>query len=389
MSAENESMLDLFLPNGVVGICEMGGDLSESVMRWREEVRTGKREGPRILTAGRKLDNDPPAWAGSIGVKTVDEARQAVDQLKRSGADFVKVYFRTVPPDVFRAVIDEAHKQHLKLTGHKPVNMSIQELVETGIDGMQHAEYLPATSREAYDALQRERARRADTAWLMEPAESASRLLDMQDLKEGDRLYQLMAEKQFWVTPTIAVYTHSVEHGIKDYSADEHKRFFFPGIWRTWDPKTASRRPFEGKVLTVRQAALKKWEQAALTAFKAGVPMTLGTDCGANNDHVMPGWAVHEELQALVRIGFTPAEALRLATVNPAKWRGDADDGVVEQGKVADLVLLRANPLSNIQHTKEIESVLQGGRYYPRASLDAMLKRAEERAEAAASKQTR
>lgn len=387
MSDDNESLLDLFLPNGVVGICEMGGDLADDVIRWRNEIRAGKREGPRILTAGRKLDNDPPAWSGSIGVKTPEEARQAILQIKQSGADFVKVYFRTISPEAFRAVIDEAHRQHLKVTGHKPTNMSIQELVETGIDGMQHAEYLLAPVREAYDDLQRERSRRADTPWSMDATEVSARLLALEDKKEEERLYQAMAQKQFWVTPTVSIYAHTLEHGIRDYESDERKRFFFPGIWRTWDPKAGLRKPFEGRALTLRQTAVKHWEQAALAAYKAGVPMMLGTDCGANNDHQMPGWSTHEELQALVRIGLTPAEALRLATVNAAKWRGDSDEGTVEPGKVADLLLLRANPLSNIQHTKEIESVFQGGRYYPRYSLDVMLKRAE--AAATAAKQSR
>lgn len=68
----------------------MGGDLADEVMQWRNEISAGTRPGPRILTAGRKLDNDPLAWAGSIGVKTVVEAREAVRRFKQSGADFVK-----------------------------------------------------------------------------------------------------------------------------------------------------------------------------------------------------------------------------------------------------------------------------------------------------------
>lgn len=104
LAAENEAMLDLFLPNGVVGIAEMGGDLADHVIRWRDEIRAGKREGPRILTAGRKIDNDPPAWPGSIGVKTAEEARQAVDLNQSLGADFIKIYFHNTSSEVLRAV---------------------------------------------------------------------------------------------------------------------------------------------------------------------------------------------------------------------------------------------------------------------------------------------
>ncbi len=382
LAAENEAMLDLFLPNGVVGICEMGGDLADQVIRWRDAIRAGRMEGPQILTAGRKIDNDPPAWPGSIGVKTAEEARQAVDQNKALGADFIKVYFRTTTPEIFRAVIDEAHKLHMKVTGHKPVNMPLQELIETGIDGMQHAEFLPATTREVFDALQRERASRASTPWTLDPAEFTARFFALEDLTEDARLYQQMAKIRFWVTPTLAVENHILEHGVHDYETDERKHYFAPAIWHSWDPAAGvgTRKPMEGRALALRQAITKRWQQTALAAFKAGVPMILGTDSGTDNVHMMPGWSTHEELEALVQVGLTPAEALRLATVNAAQWRGDADAGEIGPGKVADLVLLRSNPLSDIRHTKEVESVFQAGRYYPRTSLDAMLARAADRA---------
>jgi hypothetical protein len=103
----------------------MGGDLADPVIQWRNQIRAGKREGPRIISAGRKIDNNPPTWPGSIGVAKPDEARQAVRQIKDSGADFVKVYFRDIAPETFRATVEEAHRQHLKVTGHKPTNISI------------------------------------------------------------------------------------------------------------------------------------------------------------------------------------------------------------------------------------------------------------------------
>src|SRR5215469_476681 len=245
--AENESMLDMFLPNGVVGIREMGGDLADQVIQWRNEIRAGKREGPRIITAGRKIDNNPPAWAGSIGVSNPDEARQAVRLIKDSGADFVKVYYRNIPPETFRATIEEAHRQHFMVTGHKPTNLSVQELIETGMDELQHEQYLPATLREQYDALRREQASRVGKPWSMDGNEVAARLLALQDEKESDRVYRLMAEKQFWVTPTVAVETHVLEYGVRDYGSDYRKRYFFPTIWDTWDPKTSIRRALEGR----------------------------------------------------------------------------------------------------------------------------------------------
>ena len=93
---------------------------------------------------------------------------------------------------------------------------------------------------------------------------------------------------------------------------------------------------------------------------------------------------MHEELENLVKAELTPVDALRMATINAARWRGvDATEGTIEKGKTADLVLLRSNPLEAIRHTREIESVFAGGRYYSRSDLDAMLRQAEDRASAA------
>jgi imidazolonepropionase-like amidohydrolase len=381
---ENAALLDVFLPNGIVGIREMGGDIGDEIMHWREEIRAGKRTGPRILTAGRKIDQEPPTWAGSLGRKIPADAREAVRQVKQSGADFVKIYFNRVTPEVLGAVIEEAHKLNLKVTGHKPVNMSIQEFVESGVDGMEHAQYLPAAERSEYDRFAREGDRRVDTAWSMDGVEGAARLLAMEDKKESEIVYRRMAEKQFWVDPTLAVFAHSLESGVRDYEADARKRYFFPAIWITWDPKLGIRTPPTGRALELRRISVKHWQEAALAAHKAGVPMILGTDCGANNNYVFPGWSIHEELDELVKAGLTPAEALRMATVNAARWRGESDtQGTVERGKVADLVMLRSNPLEAIRHTQEIDAVFKGGKRYTRSDLDAMLHQVEEKVAAA------
>ncbi len=374
---ENAATLDLFLPNGITGIREMGGDLADQIFQWREEIRTGKRSGPRILTAGRKLDNDPPAWAGSIGVKTPADAREGVRQMKQAGADFIKIYFRQTPVQVVRAVVEEAHRNNLKVTGHKPSNLSIQEFLETGIDGMEHAQYLVATDRADYDRMNAEFDRRRGKDWAADALEQQARLLAMQDDAEGTKVWKAMAGKQFWVTPTIHVSSQVMQDGTRNYDSDDRRRYIPPSIWASWDPK-GFRKPIEGRALTLRKASQKRWDDVTVAANKAGVPMIVGTDCGSNNNYTMPGWSMVEEMEALVKVGLPPAEVLRMATVNPAKWRGELErEGTVDPGKVADLVLLRSNPLESITHTKEIEAVFQSGRYYPRSELDGMLQRAE------------
>lgn len=383
---DNAALLDLFLPNGVVGVREMGGDLAEYVLRWREEIRTGKRIGPRILTAARKVDQVPPSWPGSLGVRTPAEAREAVRQMKQEGADFIKVYFSRIPPEVLSAVVDEAHKLNLRVVGHWPANLPIQDVVEIGQDGVEHAQSLLVYRRDEFDRFNKEQAVRRAARMPMDPLESAARHLYMLDEKGEEAAYRSMAAKQVWVTPTLAVHTRvRLELGEVDFSSDPRQRYVFPAIWESWDPKLGRRKPVsEDKLRELNAITIKRTDEALVLAQKAGVPMLAGTDCGVDNNYMFPGWSLHEELEALVKAGLKPIDALRMATINPAKWRGEADtQGSIEKGKIADLVLLRSNPLETISNTREIDAVINGGKYYSRIDLDNMLQVAEERAKGA------
>jgi imidazolonepropionase-like amidohydrolase len=113
-----------------------------------------------------------------------------------------------------------------------------------------------------------------------------------------------------------------------------------------------------------------------LAPARPGVPILAGTDTG--NPFCFPGFSLHEELALLVIAGLTPVEALRSATLNPAKFFGlDQTLGTIEQGKIADLVLLDANPLLDIRNTQRINAVVSNGRLFDRKALDKLLAHAE------------
>jgi imidazolonepropionase-like amidohydrolase len=132
--------------------------------------------------------------------------------------------------------------------------------------------------------------------------------------------------------------------------------------------------------LPVRKKFVQMELDMTLAMFRAGVPFLAGTDTAAGV-HIFPGFSLHQELALFVQAGLTPLQALQTATLNPAKFMNRlADLGTVERGKLADLVLLDANPLEDIANTKRIRAVVLAGRYLDRTELNRMLKGVEKAA---------
>jgi imidazolonepropionase-like amidohydrolase len=153
-----------------------------------------------------------------------------------------------------------------------------------------------------------------------------------------------------------------------------------PASWRTKTWKRFTDEITQGygtDDLATRRKFIEKELEVVRMLHKAGVPFLAGTDTPAGV-HIFPGFSLHEELQCFVAAGFTPLEALQTATLNPARFLGMEDQlGTVEKGKLADLVLLSANPLEDIANTQKVAGVVSNGHYFSRADLDKMLTRVE------------
>jgi imidazolonepropionase-like amidohydrolase len=154
---------------------------------------------------------------------------------------------------------------------------------------------------------------------------------------------------------------------------DERRKYISSALVDSW------RRQMEAKKLespTDWDAVRARNQQGFRLLYRAGVRIMTGSDLGA--PLVYPGWSVHEELELLVeRIGLTPMEALQSATRTPAEFFGMTDSlGAVEKGKIADLVLLEANPLDEIGNTKKIAAVIFGGKYFDKPVLQKLFESA-------------
>lgn len=374
---ENEAMLPLYLANGVTGVREMGGDLVDLVLRWRSEVDSGMRFAPRIATCGPKLDGAKPRFPGSIPITTPEEARTAVQRVKAMGVDFVKVLDSSpdIPHDAYLALLDEAKRQHLPVTGHVALTVTVAEVSDAG-QNIEHTRYFPGCARNEKE-LKADRLARRITA-----SDYTVAVVDGYDPNIAEALFARFAANHTWVTPTLASSHMFAYEDVERWDQDPRRKYLMPRILASWEDRADS-----SATQTQQEAALlssyrKKQFQHALESIrlmhKAGVSIMAGTDTGASNQNMFPGFSLHDELGFLVKGGLTPLEALQCVTLNAAKWLNRLNTlGTVEPGKLADLVLLDADPIQDIHNTTKISEVFLGGKELDRAALDQMLRKAE------------
>jgi imidazolonepropionase-like amidohydrolase len=318
-----EDAFPLLIMNGVTGVRDMGGDLVQ-LDRWRSEIDSGLRVGPHIIRAGPFVDGPKEGVTNRLTVRTPEEARQAVHDLKAKGVDFIKVH-NALPPEAFFALMDEAHKEHIPVAVHLPKNVSSAEASDAGVASLEHVETLYE------NALWRKGA----------TAKTVDQGVDEILGPIGQHLFQRFVKNGTWYVPTLVAY----ERGFVLWSNDQES-------------------------LKPRLDIHEKNIEVIRMMHKAGVQIMAGSDF--SDWAIVPGIDLHNELALLVEAGLTPMEALQAATLNPAKFLGKTETyGTIQSGRAADLVLLDMNPLEDISHTRKIHAVVLGGKFYPLASIEA------------------
>ena len=360
--------LPLFLANGVTSVRDMGSEL-QTVQEWRNEIEGRLLLGPRILTSGPMLDGPKPRFPSSMAIATPDDGRRAVDALKERGADFIKLQ-SLIPREAVLAIAEEAKKQEIAFEGHVPDAVRASEMSNAGMKSFEHLIGIFEGSAANEDDY-------------LKGAKSDGRLLASFDGTRAAALAALLAKNKTWQCPTLVWERGGNLMDVTDFAKDGRAKYV-PAAWKT---KTWQRFAEEIKQgygdddINVRKEFIEKELEVVQLLHKAGVPFLAGTDTPAGV-YVFPGFSLHEELQRFVAAGFTPREALQTATWNPAQFSGeDQQLGTIEKGKLADLVLLGANPLEDISNTQKIAAVIFDGRYYARKELDRMLTRVAAAAE--------
>lgn len=368
-----ERELPLFLANGVTGVRDMA-NRPEVVFRLRQEVKE-----PRIVACGPQVDGPHPAVPTySIPVSGVSEARQAVQSLKTMGADCVKPYDR-VPRDAYFALVAEAKRAGLPVGGHVPNEVTLTEASDAGQRSIEHLGGIFDACSSATAEI--ERLKSAPPP--QDPSELPKRIaargtlaLDTYSPELCGRLFARFVRNGTWQVPTLA--TTYGRTFIDDLSRrdDPRLRYIPKDQWERWKPEN----DFFARYRTPEYVAYQKryWAKVLEVVgamHRAGVPILAGTDLSLA--YVYPGFSLHDELAFLVEAGLPPFEALEAATIGPARFLGlEGTLGTIEPGKIADLVLLDADPLAEIHNTRRISGVVVNGRWLGPEDLKGMLDRA-------------
>lgn len=365
-------LLPQFVANGVTGVRDMASDCdgpkrpgqvcADDLLEWRARIEAGTMLGPRLLALSSFIINPP--WDYQV---TEEQARGVVRTAKSRGLDLLKIYFR-LSPQAFGWIMDEARQVGIKAAGHIPLRVTAVEASTAGLWSLEHArDFL-------FDCFPGAAEFRRTARSQNPPPDVFRAMVERHDPGLCDPIFATFVRNGTAYVPTHVTRRMDAFADDSAFRNDRRSIYIPAAAWKAWnedadrmvalDTSAAGRRVVRG--------FYEKGLAITARAHAAGVAVVLGTDAG--DSYVFPGSGVHDELGELVKAGLTPGQALAAATTTAAAFLGrEAEFGSVEPGKHADLVLLGANPLTDIANVRRIEGVMVGGRYHDRAALDAML----------------
>jgi imidazolonepropionase-like amidohydrolase len=304
----------------------------------RQQQQEGKLDGATVFTAGRGIG--VPGAAPGLPVApdqlyrpaTPEEARIVVDAMAKQHADIIKVWVDSLggtkpamSPEIYRAVIQEAHKQHLRVAAHIYYLADAKSLVNDGVDVLAHS---------------------------------------VRDKPVDQELISAMKRRGVWYIPTFTVdesfYIYAQHPGFMQL--DFFKAALSPKLLTMLSGDEYSQKISHDPQTAQHQADFAMDQKNLKTLYDAGVHVGFGTDSGAMPVRI-PGFSEQRELEDLVQAGLTPMQAIVCATRNNAELLGiEATRGTLRPGKRADLIVLAGNPLQDITNTRSIVAIYHDGR---------------------------
>ncbi len=337
----DEVDLDLYVAHGVTTVRDLGGGLWH--LGVRDRVASGRRLGPTLHLAGPKV----------TGVHDAEAARALVAEQAERGFTWLKIY-GDIAPDAYGALVGAARELGMRPCGHVPRNLTVEQVLETPPDSIDHAEEF------LYGWFDGGRHGRGSIPELAE----------------------LVAASGTSVVATLTCYDHIGRQAASFERAFDRGPVRYASAYsrRTWGPDENRYRGFPPDAVPQLRDLLVLQKDFLRAFHEAGVPLLLGTDSGGDGvPFMIPGASAHDELPQLVACGLTAEEALAAGTREAARLLGVLDEvGTIEAGKRADLLLVKGDPLADPTNTTLRAGVMVRGRWLPEAELDGMLARIAE-----------
>ena len=369
---ENKQLLGLYLAHGITTVRDCAGDLSDTVLDWRDMIKRGKLVGPTIFAAGPKLEGYKPLWKGTIEVGTPEEVSKALDYLQSRSVDFVKITENTLKPEIYLEALRQAKARGMQTSGHLPVQLTLDQMMQAGLGSIEHQSYAlrGATPREAELTAQ-------VAAGKITGREAMRASIESYDEATARATFRRMAAAGMSITPTLVGSQVTAYLDQDDHANDPYLQYIGKGLRKTYEWRVQRAAKDDAAAIAYRHAAYEKAASLLPLMQQEGVNIIAGTDAGFLNSFDYPGKGLHDELGIFVKYGLTTQQALQASVINGPRFLGKQDRyGAVAEGKAADLLVLDANPLQDIANTRKVRMVVSHGKIYERSKLDAMLESA-------------
>ena len=369
---DHETHFKLYLKNGVTSIRDTGAILSK-LQPSLNFIEENPNTTPRLFYAGPLIDGADRVYKGmepgfpnlSIGIDETSNIPEVIDGLVKEGVTFLKSY-EMLTRETYLELLKVAGQNGLRVTGHVPLSIDLEEAIEAGLGGMQHVRNMDLACAKDADNLLDDRQVSLENEASIAGSELRTHIhssqryyaIDNTDDERCLRIIMKLSEYGVFQTPTLTINTF------------DSRRFYADPKWReTYQelPEAAENNWMQGSLklanIDVTENAKKfdAWSLSLVNKMhQEGVKIIAGTDTPIG--YLTPGYSLHKELELLSEAGLSNMDVLRSATITPAEFFGMENQmGTIEVGKLADLVILDKNPLMSISNTQSIHRVIVKG----------------------------
>ncbi len=377
-------MFDLFLVYGITSVRDTGGKTA-FVKKWRDKSLQNPTTTPRVKYAGPLLDGMPNVYDGSaptrpelsVGLATIEDVESVINNLVDNEVDLLKAY-EMLSPEQFKALTASAKKNNLKVTGHVPLSMDVISASDAGLNSIEHMRNLELSCATNSDVLYEQRkkllhdGRKDQGGILRSRIHSAQRTIAVENYSQekADEVLDALYKNQTWQIPTSALNTAMTERPFVRAEFQESFQYLPDSTERKWKERIAA---FSANPASETNHAWTEYNYKMINQInEKGIGIMAGTDCPIF--FLTPGRSLHEELAVLAKSGLSNLEVLRTATTRPAEYFNiEGELGRIQESMLADLLILYANPLDDINNTLKIDAVIKQGNVMDRAALDKKL----------------